>query len=288
MKYSLSIQILLIIMLIYGCEESTTTETEESVTQVLFFYAFHADSYWDSSTQEPVMEKNTSGGGVIIADPMPTFEYFKMGEETFSDEDYSHYLPGYIVFGDFSLNNNTLITSNFSPLNVEVKTSLGLVTGSVNLPDVIDLISLSEYDTLALGEPFTINWTGSNADFYNVNCYYRWINNEGNTESADLQEFVTGNSITYPGSEFMHNGEISFVYVQPVNGPLPIEGAEGNMTGDGNGFLYYNINGTGYDGENIVVGTGNNNFPKIAFEIEAKQQLDKNRKTLEKRIIEIQ
>ena len=186
---------------------------------------------------------------------------------------------------DFINRPNTMITSNFTPLSVEVKTSLGTLNGSINLPDSIESLTLSEYSTLNLGQPFTITWTGSNANFYSVYCDYRWKDNNGNWQSADLNDFVSGNSITYPGSVFIHNGEISYIRVQPMNGPMPGVGAKGNMSGDGSGFLYYNVERTRYEGENIVVGTGLGKLAKKSnSHINEKEILEKMRTKLERNI----
>ena len=64
------------------------------------------------------------------------------------------------------------------------------------------------------------------------------------------------NSFTFPGSIFSYNGEIDYINVQPMNGSLPQEGAEGNMSGDGSGFLYYFTHRFNYEGDDIVVGSG--------------------------------
>ena len=117
-------------------------------------------------------------------------------------------------------------------------------------------LTLSEYDNLQLGESFTVSWSGSNAEFYQVSLNYRWVDENDNSHYEYLGEFVSGNSITYPGSNFLHNGEISYISVQPINGPIPEEGTPGNMDGDGSGFLYYIGEYLNYEGDDIIVGSG--------------------------------
>jgi len=289
MKSTFAILVLIFIGLsLFGCKNST--DTEVIISQVLFFYAYHSDSYWDDQIDEVVYDENTTGGGVVFANPIPSFEHYKMGTSTFGGEDYYRYYPGYLSFGDFNDNVDAMITSNFNPLNIEVKTSLGNLNGSVALPDTINLITLSEYVHLELNQPFTVSWHGSNADFYSVYCDYEWIDNNGNWHYEDLNDFVTGTSITYPGSIFSHNGEIEYIRVQPFNGPLPGSGAVGNMTGEGSGFLYYQVDSESYDGDDIVVGSGYgySNLEKTALGSTDEQQIEmKIREKLQRTILEL-
>ena len=257
MKKTIIIILTLIVgIMFFGCEGDDPTGSNGDASQIMFVYAEHDDYYWDEETDEQVFQENTTGWGVIFGDPLPEFTHLKLGETVFSGDDYSEIYPGYIGigFGDDG-EAQAMITSNFTPLTVEVKTSLGTVNGTVSLPDTITALTLSEYDTLQLGESFTISWSGSNAEFYSVYCDYEWVDENGNWHWEYLREFVTGNSITYAGSIFSHNGEIDYIRVQPMNGPLPEEGAVGNMSGDGNGFLYYMADGV-YEYGEITVGSG--------------------------------
>ena len=256
MKRTLTILITLVVgILFFGCEGDNSTNSD-SVAQIMFVYAEHSNSYWDDQSDEEVFVENTMAWGVVFGDPIPEFNYIKLGETTFSGDDYYEYYPGYVGFGfGDDADEPAMITSNFNPLSVEVKTSLGKLNGSISLPDTIISLELSEHDTLQIGESFTISWPGSNAEFYSVYCNYEWRDENENWHWEDLNDFVTGNSITYLGSIFSHNGEIDYIHVQPMNGPLPEAGAEGNMSGDGSGFLYYLV-GSVRHYEEIIVGTG--------------------------------
>ena len=256
MKKTIIIFLTLIVGIIFfGCEGDDPTSSNGDASQIMFVYAEHGTSYWDSDTdeEEEIFIENTTAGGVILGDPLPEFTHIKLNETVFSS---STTYPGYVFFGNFENDEQAMITSNFSPLGVEVKTSLGKLNGTIHLPDIITALTLSEYDTLQIGESFTISWSGSNADFYAVSCEYEWRDANGNWHWEDLDEFVSGNSITYPGSTFIHNGEIDYIRVQPMNGPFPEEGTAGNMSGDGNGFLYYETDRFYYEGDDITVGSG--------------------------------
>jgi len=240
--------------MLYSCEKNSTGSESES--QIMFVYAYHENYYWDDVTDEEIDVKNTTAWGVVLGDPLPGFEYIKLGNTTFSGSNYCNYYPGYVSIEDFGDEGDLMITSNYDPLNVEVKTSLGKVSGTITIPDTLTSISVSD-DTLQLGEPFTISWSGGNADFYSVYCDYEWKDNNDNSHYTYLDTFVTGSSVTYPGTIFIHDGEIDWISIYPYNGPLPKEGVEGNMIGEGSGFLYYENEEQedDYDYE-VVIGMG--------------------------------
>jgi len=225
MKGITLIQIALLILFSFlGCENTTAPENESVKYPVIFFYAEHSDSYWDRDIKQKVEIENTSGGGVLFADPLPSFEYLKMGDITFTGSDYYSYRPGYLNFIDDNLK-EFRITSNFSTLNLEIKTSICKITGTIKLPKTIDALSLSEYNNVALGKSFTISWSGSNADFYSVRYSYNWIDDDDNRQYDGSEEFIKGSSFTIPGSKLIHNGVIHSIGVQPYNGPFPEAGA---------------------------------------------------------------
>lgn len=243
----------------FSCEDDNATNSNgDSASQIMFGYAEHANYYWDDQNDQMVYIENTWVNGYIDGDPMPELEYIKVGDNYYSGDYCSEYYLGYLGFGMYDQTGEPQrITSNFDPLNVEVKTSLGKLNGTINLPDTITTVTFSEYDTLQLGEPLIVSWSGSNADFYDISLEYEWEDDEGYWGWTWIDTFIVGNSITFPGSMFTHSGEIDYFYMEPVNGPFPRAGARGNMTGEGSGFLYYfNSSDVGYLWEDIVVGSG--------------------------------
>ncbi len=116
-------------------------------------------------------------------------------------------------------------------------------------------MTTSVEDTLELGEPLTISWSGSNADFYEVSLSYDWQEDD-NWGYKYIDTSVVSNSVTFRGSIFTHNGEIGYIRIQPINGPLPEAGTTGNMEGDGSGFLYYFDYNNGIRFNDIIVGSG--------------------------------
>jgi hypothetical protein len=140
-------------------------------------------------------------------------------------------------------------------LDITVKTSCGRLNGTIGYPDPIASVTLSEYDTLQLGQSLTVSWSGSEADFYAIAVGYNWQVFEGDASYSWIDTFAVGNSVTFPGSIFVHHGEIYWIQVQAINGPFPGPGSVGNMIGNGSGFLYYYGQGI-YHSVWIIVGSG--------------------------------
>ena len=276
--------ILLSIVLIVGCQGVLV---EPDTQQMMFIYANYANSYHDGYINETVYEENTVVGGIIVSDPIVEFTHLKVNETVFSGDDYSSIQYGYTSFGRYD--STSRITSNFTPLDVEVKTSQGKMNGTISLPDTIMTLGLSDTSNLPLSTPFTISWAGSNADFYNVSINYEYKDENDSLQYEYFQEMTSDNSFTFSGSIFSYNGEIEYISIQPINGSVPQEGAEGNMSGDGSGFLYYWANTYNYEGDDIIVGSGTNGNGRISNtstfhpnEQELKQRI---RKKIENRIL---
>ena len=131
--------LLLSIVLIVGCQGVLV---EPDTQQMMFIYANYANSYYDGYINETVYEENTDVGGFIVSDPIVEFTHLKVNETVFSGDDYSSIQYGYTSFGRYD--STSRITSNFTPLDVEVKTSQGKMNGTISLPDTIMTLGLSD------------------------------------------------------------------------------------------------------------------------------------------------
>ena len=140
-----------------------------------------------------------------------------------------------------------------------MRTSHGQLQGTISYPDTITALTLSEYDTLQIGQSLTVSWPGSEADFYYISLSYSWRDDDSNWRYTYIDTFAAGHSITFPGSIFSYNGEIYWIRVQAMSGPLPAAGSAGNMSGDGSGFLYY-YGQSVYHNTWIIVGSGSNGY----------------------------
>ena len=240
----------------FNCDNATDGDNViDTVSQISFIYAVYSNASLRTPKQEINYLESTYAYGVIFANPIPGFEYIKLGDISFSGSQYYKYYPGYLMFGMVDGGEEIVITSNLNPLNTELKTSLGTLNGTISLPDSVENLTLNVVDTLPLNQPLTISWNNGSADFYEIFFDYSW-NDSMIYDYVYVDTFITDNSITFPGSLFSHNGNIYFISVTSINGPPPGAGVEGNMTGDGSGFLYYiNSSESAYFND-IVVGTG--------------------------------
>lgn len=200
---------------------------EGTVTVV---WAYHSG---DWRVTHESRDEQTWVNGVVLADALPTLHSVVLNDEEFSGSSYWSYFPGYISFGAWD--HPIVIYSGFDQIDVAVHMSVGTAAGTVSLPDEITDLEFSESESLDLYEALTVSWPEQDADFYYFSLDYEW----GDFEYADVETFVSGNSVTIDGSFFSHDGIIWSVWVQPNNGPLPRLGATGNMSGYGSGYLYY-------------------------------------------------
>ncbi len=261
------------ILLNNECDNPSNTTTDYDTTyvydtindtssQAAFVYAtyFKYDTALQNRTLADV--ESTNVYGTVFADPVPTLEHIKVGQSTFAGANYYEYLPGYIMFGEyyygFSIYNDyILIGTDFTPLSIELKTSSGTLNGTISLPDTIQSVTVTIDDTIPVNQPIPISFSCSDADFYRVSFTYQHQDGPASYVSYEIDTFVTNKSVTFPGSKIPKNGNIYGFFVVPVNGPLPQAGANGNMTGEGVGYLYYYYEGeSGYLDKTIVVGTG--------------------------------
>jgi hypothetical protein len=202
--------------------------------------------YYD---QFSVDTANMRISGVVLAGVLPTFENFTYNSQVFSADSLYEYEHGWIGFGAsdiFEISN---------PFNVSVTTSHGTVSGNISYPDTITSLVLNVTDTLPLNTPLTITWTGSNADFYHLSFTYRKVDSAYVYDYEYYDTLTTSTTVNYDASVFSRNGEIAWLDVQPVNGPMPEANTAANMNGAGSGFLYCETDYAAIDSF-IVVGTG--------------------------------
>ncbi|MCF8372990.1 MAG: hypothetical protein K9H64_15320 [Bacteroidales bacterium] len=245
----------LLTVLFYSCDK-----TIESIpcTQICNFTINYHEPTVDDVTGEVTFPENVDFYGEIRSDVLPEFEYLKVGSNTYYGKEYCMYSLGRIHINPefFPYNSVSNIFSDFQNLFVEVKTSQGVLNGSISMPTQIDTIFLSKYDQIEIGDSFTISWINNDADFYYVYTDYNWLDSEGNSRHYDLINYVENNSITYLDTTFSYHGRIFSIMVQPINGPLPNAGTGGNMSGDGSGFLYYESVRYRFINHKIDVGQG--------------------------------
>ena len=161
--------------------------------------------------------------GKIVADTLPSIESVTVNNATFTVE------------SDFELGEKTFTilyekdVSSIATVDIEVQTSAGTLSGSVSNPDTVSNIRFDPELPIRSNQKLTVKWDNGNVQYYHYLLFSRRNYSE---------EITATNKIEIPGTQFRSEGTVQLA-ICGVNGPLPQEGAKGNMTGEGVGFLYY-------------------------------------------------
>lgn len=113
---------------------------------------------------------------------------------------------------------------------LSVGSDYGIASAVVTVPGPL---SVAAPETGTAGEQTTIAWTASSdADYYLLEVELA----ESGAETTDFVAVVEDTSFTIDLSGFQGEGYVSG-HVAAVSGPLPGTGAQGNVTGEGWGFM---------------------------------------------------
>lgn len=193
---------------------------------------------------------------IVLGTPFPSIDYIQLGDKKFNNPDNFYYGMGLTEYYDEVVVDDSG-EIKLDPLKVIVKSSIGEIEGSVNLPDTLKTISVDAPDQISTGTPVKVTWSGSNADFYEVRYVFEFTKDEQFIDEVFMDTLVTSGSVTFEGSRFGKDGRIFDIRVRPLNGPIPVAGAKHNMNGDGFGYLIIQNESIKYD-KQIIVGNGIN------------------------------
>lgn len=227
----------LVVIGFYSCELFDEDEAglQSALVYITHYYTGRRGVNWDR-----VYVPSIHAYGEIYGDPYPDFKYIQVCNKQFDDPAHINNNPGSIYFTTYNrIWEDSIPEPKFDPINVKISTDIGQLSGSITVPDTILTLSVSRQDTVALGTPVTISWTGSNADFYYVYWEHSWVMEEGyGWYMYSRDTLIQGNSVTLSGSKFTLDGFIEAIEVYPENGPFPEPGSEANLEGDGFGYMY--------------------------------------------------
>lgn len=167
--------------------------------------------------------------GTLITNPIANLKYILVDNDTIYP-----YIPTNIT-------NDGIITFHNSPedqtfdLNYRfftlVSTS-GYLTGLLNFPDSISSVRYNFEDSMKVSDKLIISFN-SNADYYVFNI----IISTNTIRYKEMQLVTRQNFLEIDSTLFKDAGGIFIHYATAVNGPYPESGSNGNMFGDGTGFL---------------------------------------------------
>ena len=232
-------------------EDQKETNPQAAVVFVQHYYTGRRAPTWERIYIPSILVY-----GNLIGDPLPVIDYVQVANQKFSDPANFSYYEGGVYFTTYNrIWSDSIPEPKFAPVTIKIRTDLGEIEGSIAVPDTIETLTISAADTISLGTSITISWTGSDADYYYVYFFHNWLEDFGYLLGYSTDTVVTTKSVTFAGSRFLKDGDISEFEVYPINGPLPVAGAEPNMAGDGYGYLYLE-NVTKSSDRFIVIGDG--------------------------------
>jgi hypothetical protein len=231
--------VIAICLFVAGCGDNPVSngENDSNGEQLVLAWAQHSSGYWQVRA-DYIDEPVTMLSGSIFASPVPSLESVEFNGHSFTGEDVASYEAGFVAFGDWAAD-PIAISSGFDAITVAVATTLGEVEGALALPDTIASLQVSEADTIDIGESLGVWWGGSDADFYRFSLSYQYVIPDSGVFFTWVDSLVVGESIAVDGAFFAWDGEVTWVDVTPINGPLPRVGVNANMSGSGSGFLHY-------------------------------------------------
>lgn len=231
-------------------ENEDKNQSQSAVVFVEHYYAGRRAPSWEVITVPSVAVKAD-----ITGNPIPSINYVQIGDKQLNDPASFYFKQGSIHFSSDRIWMDSIPEPKFDPLFVKINSSYGEFSGSISIPDTIHSITVDAADSIALGTPITISWTGSNADYYEVQYYHNWMEMEGYWLGYSRDTIVTSMSVTLSGSKFLKDGDISEIEIYPFNGPKPEAGAKPNMIGTGFGYLYSENNSKTSD-RTVAIGKG--------------------------------
>jgi len=165
----------------------------------------------------------------IIAQQIVSPEYLRFADSIYQDIEYnySEYL-GLVSFKHFikEVQNNV----NY----LEIKTSLGSISGELIVPDTVSNISFST-DTISYNNEFTVSWDCNYATHYHINYYIKISQFPGVSLSVDTT--ITTSNIKILLGHISYANKNFLIQIQPLNNPHFVAGENGNLNGDGSGFI---------------------------------------------------
>jgi len=194
--------------------------------------------YFDVRHQEFRDSMNVSLWGLCQSNPIPTFGSLTLNQTVF-DATYGHPIPGALALGQTATGQDALLFTGLDTVQVMVQTSVGRLTGTITRPGTPQHLRTVPSDTLRLGQPLTIRWTGTPGAAYNVVVNILEQDMQGQPAYQVHNVFLADSMLTLPAGEFTTVGQIVNITVGAYNGPLAKAGAKPNMTGTGSGYLIY-------------------------------------------------
>lgn len=232
--------ILIMLTAFVSCDEtSTIVEVEKNKLFAKIIVSTYP-SYFDPDSNRVIHKTTMDFRGEIIGERITSIESIIIGNKSvpFIDS-YSIDPKNYGV-----INFNKPVEAYIEPFRTDkitIKTGIGELEGIINMPDSVSNIRYNHnlFDTLQINDSLEIYFEG-NANYYVLNYWITYaIPPDTNLIYHAPGEIISKtNKFTISSSMLNKSGILAINSIKSFNGPYLEEGSQGNMNGDGKGFLY--------------------------------------------------
>lgn len=244
---------IILFALLYNCDNNIDDEVN---TQTAIVLVKHHYSGRRAPTWNVINIPNIYVSAHLSGNPLPEVNDIRIADQHYSNPNHFIYNQGDIYYStETNIWEDNVQEPKFNPLTIIINTNIGTIEGSITVPDTIHTITIDAPDTIVLNTPLSISWSGSNADYYHVQYYHNWMEEEFYWLGYSKDTIVQGINLVFDGSQFSKDGDISEIEITPINGPFPTKNAKANLTGQGFGFLYLQNSAIRSD-RTIVIGKG--------------------------------
>lgn len=239
----------IILISFISCDDkSTIVEVEKNKLFAKVIFTTYP-SYFDIDSNKVIYKTTMDFEGEIIGESITSIESILIGNSSIPFEDsYSIDRKNYGVI-NFNKTSDTFIEP-FKTNKFTIKTDIGELDGIISMPDSVINISYNHnlFDTLKINDSLEISFKG-NADYYVLDYWITYaIPPDTNLNYHVSGEIISKtNKFTISSAQLNKSGRLAINRIISFNGPFLEVGSQGNMKGDGTGFLYSQVSQHVYD-----------------------------------------
>ncbi len=210
-----------------GCQDQAT-----SVSNAPIFSAWVEadDSYYDEGLDSTITLNNIEISGTVQNSPRASNISMTLGGKAPAKSSTVLNLTyGQVFVGDYL---NEAFTGTKT---VAITSNEGSASGTITIPNPTVLVSPTDGDSVSPYQDINVTWTG-NAEWYVL--YVGAVDRAYNYTPLYDDSVVSATNVVIRALAIPAAAVRLAINVSGFNGPMPVAGAIGNMTGAGPGFLF--------------------------------------------------
>ncbi len=216
----------ILIFTFYSCDSEVTRV--EDTKMMANIDVMLIDSYHDSTLTDQI--QLLSFWGTLITNPISSLKYVLIDSDTVEVSQQPDLNNRGIISFRSPFNSKIL---NINPRTFKLITDLGYLEGLLSFPDSISSVQFNYTDTLRISDTLKIIFNG-NGDYYIAGISMSW----GSEYYKSIRLVSKERQFIIDSTFFENEGRLYIDYIYSYRGPYPEVGSNGNMYGDGKGFLY--------------------------------------------------